>query len=507
MKLKKILSLVFASVIFVGMLSVSASGTGFIENFYTDGDKLVILCSDSVSSNGMLSPDQLDITLGGKNAEETEVIGLSSSGIPVTYCCLVDVSGSMNQYQMTDAKDALLNIAEAMGENDNMIIGTLGNSIDLSGTAYDRNTAVDKINSISISGEDTNLYAGIVNGIKWLETNGQVNPKRCLVIISDGMDDMVSGYTRNEAVRAVSDSSIPVYTVAVLSSTKQAENAKSIGEFARLSPGGKHYAPLIDGVSAAEAGADIVSSSRNGFVIKALFSGTELENRDEAVLRIISHCSDGSTAEDSAEVYVKDLSFGVTGDTSAAPAQVSETAEPYPEESAKSLPVLYIIIIAAAAAAAIAALIIIRRRKRSKPQTVPASDNDVAADNGTVLNATQPENLMPETGGERERGALFTVRLIVVGNSDKKIKIALSDGSRITLGRTDKADIVVDPADSMLSEVNSMLIFQNGRIYLRDCGSANGTALNGVPIRSVGRVTVECDDVIRMGNYEYRIVW
>lgn len=508
MKLKKAFLIIFPLTVLIGVLNVSAAGARFLENCYVNENeqKLVILCSENVSDTGDLSPKQLEITLGGAAIPIAEILGYGSSEIPATYCCLVDISGSMNASQMELAKETLLRLTELMGEKDNMAIGTLGNSLDLSSAVSDKNSLTSVINSLSAGNEDTNLYAGIVNGIAWLNTSAGVNQRKCLVVISDGMDDMVSGYTREEAVRAISESSIPIYTVAALRGDNQAENGKALGELARLSPGGRHYAPVIDGISGADAGAGIANSVKAGFVIKADIPESVTENRDKLVLRIKSTSSGGSVTEDTMTLYAEDLKQTAEPAESAAPAGT--------EEQKQSVNNKLMIMLPAAALLAIAVIFFVivgakaKKRKKKTDNGEEQTDGNTEKSEENQIQAETAENIdfiCDEDGIKRNK--CITVHLTAIGNTDKYQDIRLTEGQEITLGCDKKSDIVVDAADNNLSGTHCALLYKGEKVYLRDAGSKNDTFHNGVPINTVGRIAVNQDDTIRIGSYTYRIVW
>jgi phosphoserine phosphatase RsbU/P len=75
------------------------------------------------------------------------------------------------------------------------------------------------------------------------------------------------------------------------------------------------------------------------------------------------------------------------------------------------------------------------------------------------------------------------------------------DHERITLGRS--ADCTFKITDNFLSRKHAELVSREGIWYLRDCGSANGTYVNGV--RIAGEAEVRAGDCIRLGDSELRI--
>jgi len=85
-----------------------------------------------------------------------------------------------------------------------------------------------------------------------------------------------------------------------------------------------------------------------------------------------------------------------------------------------------------------------------------------------------------------------------INMKDKVIeKFVLAEGQRVTIGRGQSADIVIDNVSVSRSHVS--LQFLDNRYLLTDLGSRNGTLVNGRRIE--GTVTVSETDVIQIGKF------
>jgi pSer/pThr/pTyr-binding forkhead associated (FHA) protein len=71
-----------------------------------------------------------------------------------------------------------------------------------------------------------------------------------------------------------------------------------------------------------------------------------------------------------------------------------------------------------------------------------------------------------------------------------------------TLGRDGDCDIWID--DEMASRHHAELAWDNGRVCLTDCGSLNGTLLNGKRVR--GTVLVSSEDLLAVGEHRFLFV-
>jgi pSer/pThr/pTyr-binding forkhead associated (FHA) protein len=70
------------------------------------------------------------------------------------------------------------------------------------------------------------------------------------------------------------------------------------------------------------------------------------------------------------------------------------------------------------------------------------------------------------------------------------------DGERLTVGSAADNDVVVE--DASVSRIHAMLHQLNGRWFIEDCGSRNGSAVNGRQLTSMH--PLRSDDEVRLGR-------
>lgn len=487
-----------------GAVGILASENGrFLEGCREEGGQLSIFCADIVPGEERI--DDFKISLGGQEMEPVSLEWENEIHTPVTYYCLVDVSGSMNEEQMSQTKETLSAIADGLLDGDNMVIGTLGNQTDAGDFLTEPEEIKEAIEALAAGGEDTNLYQGICESIRILESDAGVNPRKCLLILSDGKDDQKTGITKGEAEKAVAEAPIPVYTVAVLRDAPDEEaidNAKLLGSFARMSAGGAHFAPKLDGITAAEAGTAIRSQRENGFVVTAKLPDT-LPDKDEMLLRMVYTSAEGAVYEDTLKLYAEDLTGVFQSEE-----QEADTEERLPEpllpEPSSSLSPWLIAAIAAAVLLVLAVLTAVHLRKRKRKEN-PDGRKDGSEENSAAVTAVTSSEAAPVSGTKERSVRVLELRLYAIGYSGIGHTLRLEEGKEMTVGRNGKADIILDPKDPKLSGVHCEMKWENGKVYIRDMDSKNGTFVNGIPIRTIGRVAVHTGETIRMGSYEYRV--
>lgn len=472
------------------------------------------------------------LLVGKQNIEIENIQQFSELDEPVTYLCLVDVSGSMTKEGIEQIKEILKQFIENKGAQDNFCITTMGNSLISSGFLTDAAQLDEVINGIERTREDTNLYYGIKEEINVLNTDPNVYKKRCLLIFSDGADDQTVGITREEAETAVKDSHIPIFTVAMLKENPkdaEVESAKVLGSFARYSAGGEHYAPQIDGYEYSEIITKVNKRIQASVVLTA--SIEDLIVGDETVY-IEVELSDGTTkAKDGMTVPAGNIADAVKEIQQAADVNITiikeeqtveepqaeeppAEEEPEVEESKPINKFMLIGVLTLALILAIVVILIILKMKKSNAE-------NTSLDEGTESDKENEGNSIGENGAIEATAAFEDS---TDGNSKKNIKkhnnsvevtlfkVGPGDGDshRLTvkgeasIGRNKSCKLVLDN-DSALSGRHCSIIYRDGSVFVRDDESTNGTYVNGVPI--VGEFKTEKDDILLIGSSEYRIFW
>ena len=511
----------------------AAENSAFIEAAVIDQTKVTLLCSDIVAEEEE-KIENVTISLGGQSMAVISLETAEQNRYPVTYYCLVDVSGSMKESQMAQAKAVLQKVLEGMQDGDNMVIGTLGNQTDMSGFLSDKTQIADAIQALAPGREDTNLYAGIVESIGQLQTQELVNPRKCLLILSDGRDDQKTGITKEEAENAIEESSIPVFTIATLKESPSAdslEDAKLLGSFARLSTGGRHYVPVVEDITGEEIGADIYGHLNQG--INVTIDTSEVDSfgeKDILLLRAIYTSENGIVLEDTLELYAEDVALlrkaleeaqeskeeaeanqkTEASDESELAEEIEDSSETSGEAqtSGRGDSLVWILMASGILLAAMVLLLVAKKKKKAKEAKKIVKEDSSAQEAAEAVDAGK--NVLQEAVREFEEEAVipegaYELKLYAIGYKHLKLRIVLEPGKDFTIGRNDKADIVLNPDDVKLSSVHCKVRWENEKLYVRDMNSTNGTFVNGIPIRTLGRVAVHEGETIRMGSYEYRI--
>ena len=85
------------------------------------------------------------------------------------------------------------------------------------------------------------------------------------------------------------------------------------------------------------------------------------------------------------------------------------------------------------------------------------------------------------TGAAPLRPAVAGVHIVYVDPGGRDVRVPLVPGSAYTIGRHPDADLCID-GDVLASRTHARIADAGGRWTIEDCGSTNGTSLNGRPV-------------------------
>lgn len=477
----------------------------------------------------------------------------------IGYAVIADVSGSMKEGQMTEIKETIMSLISGMRDCDRMSIMLMGNDVSVAEFSGDKEALRGMVEALEAGHEDTNLYYAVDRALSVLEADN-VNEYfgKCLVVISDGVDEQVTGITLKEAESHIEKARIPVYTVAVSfpeTDTARAEKAKILGSFARLSPAGVHQVIGNEGLTAETAGSNIVELTQNSILITADVKGFNA-TKAETYLELVAENVTYGTARDGYVIPSAVITRGQTTKTG----EVVQAAEPSTAEQMTTLEMqtgsvtvaetsqgygvfglgIGVLILVIIAGSMVKKWFGTRKtvddsmtEEASLAEKEKATDGTEAADPGNQSVVQQGERkadpqseMKPYKGkrrkrylkngrrggradggtyvddGEEDNTAIISLSTVGHGPIEKKT-ITLVENVSYFLGR-----IEGDAPESMkrnkrVSGRHVRLLFQSDAIYIEDMGSTNGTLVNGVPIH--GAYVLSDDDKISLGGSEWRI--
>lgn len=429
----------------------------------------------------------------------------------ITYDCIIDVSGSMDQKRIEKAKEMLCKLVADKKDTDVFRITCMGNERKSSEFMTSSDEIIECISRIELTNEDTNLYDSIKEELLSLQENQSLPERKCLIIFSDGADDHASGITREEAQKAIEESSIPVFTIAMLNekyTDAQLEATKILGSFGRASFGGEHFVPQIDEWEYEEAIEQIEAICNESLLVTIDLSDLKLQNTtydmtlylsdkekdstvyyeidsDLAMELLLSEPQENLTLNEVNDKNV-DLASKADDENENSMTQVSanqidklslrkdgfDQLSKWKEEIGSTQILIGAIVIVFFVWLFLFIIILLNKSKRKNHSTKESREIPPYID--IVLHRQ---------------------------NDHAEIKERLKD--ELSLGRGNMCDIII--SDDALSEIHCILLYRKGNVYIVDQDSTNGTYVNGIPQK--GSYEIASGDVLLLGSYEYVVLW
>ncbi len=98
-----------------------------------------------------------------------------------------------------------------------------------------------------------------------------------------------------------------------------------------------------------------------------------------------------------------------------------------------------------------------------------------------------------------------TVTFSVVGHDQLSFPLEIEKGRDLSMGRDTRADLILNKDDRKLSGVHCIIRLEDEGLHVKDAGSRNGTAVNGVPLTSNSMILLKEGDILHAGEYDYRV--
>lgn len=462
------------------------------------------------------------VQIGTAVCENVAVSSMDELSVPLRTVILVDNSYSIKANRRPDIQEILDGVVENRMEGEEFRIGTFSESVTwLCDYTTDYDLLRDILDGIEYLNQDTCFSDCLYEVIEDMAVASEPVYSR-VIIASDGADDKVIGYTNSEVVTLLERCNIPVYTIGTLGSNSALETMFS---FSRTSKA-DYY--LLDGsVSNDDVIASLLEDHQLACILitpdAALLDGSQKN------IRVILQTESGEVTLTAAV----DMPFAIGNPTPEETPQIQETADPEPSDTAGDLPVLgnstnapleteeeeketlpgmlpvmigIMVVAVATVTIGIVVLLFVLKKKKKKEQqkiTEQTFENNGKQNNGTsqmreqdtvtqgafmgggISGSGSDETLMlnradaygsdstvilwnQKQSQQEERTYLV---LKDIGKANVMFKIPIQDIVRI--GRKN-ADIIVD-YDKYISAVHCEIIMRGSLLYIKDCGSSNGT--------------------------------
>lgn len=506
-KLKLTLA-VLAVLMQCGMTVNAAPDAGIMET-YTGEDFFSVYVKGA-------SKDLTDVSIqiGTATGEIAAAEAITDQDISMRTLVMLDNSLSIKQEDREKIADFLQNLISDRDAGEEMAVTVFGEDITwLAEYTGDYGTLKQAVDGIEYQDQETYLTDVLYELLATEYLADGEDVYRRIIVVSDGVDNKSLGYTKEELYSLLKESPYPVYTIGCVNG-KNTEELENMFALSRMTSAQSF---LLDDV---ENTLDITNELKTDRDIVRLEIRPAPEAMDGSRKAVkISYTNQGSTANLSADIMMPQQTQIVVTEPASEPEpelvpepapKTEPEAEAYEEdnESAKTVIVIAIFCFVVVAAAVIVIVLLVLRKKRKKVQFETIDDNILqelersfeTADEKTELVRTN----IPDDDGRTymiwNGGNTYHIILTDIHSMARTFQVPLERS--VTVGRKQgMCDVILDYEKSVSSK-HCEISVKDGKFYIKDLQSANGTYVNGSKV--LADTEIFSGNVIKLGRLELK---
>lgn len=503
---------IFAGLVFMGSVAMADVPAAIMETYTGDAEI-------SVYVKGIKADSDISVQIATAEAE-TDIQMISELDVSMRTLVMIDNSLSISEENRDKISEFLQNLIADRTNGEEICIAVFGENITKL-TEYISDYTELKRAAESIVYEDQETYLTDVLYdllIGEFKENGKELYRR-IVVVSDGVDNKSLGYTKDELYSLLKEVRIPIYTVGSLGEKKN--NNEELTNMFALSRMTSAEAFLLDDM---EDILDITESLKNDREIRKLTITPSKEMMDGSRKTLKITMSDGSVLTTEVtmpqQTYVKEetqtppsVMEEQGGETEPIVEKQGSETESVAEEAAGAKPKFIFGALVAASLAAIAAIAAFifgaykkeRSRTESEKSASPIKegwqrDADKSDGRTEIIGGFSTADNEGSTVIIWEQEAEYQVILTDVNSPAKSFQMPLN--LKVVIGRKQgECDIVLDYEKSISSK-HCEISVRNGKFYVRDLQSSNGTYLNGDKVLT--ETEIVSGNILKLGRLELR---
>ena len=438
----------------------------------------------------------------------TDVEGnkLSETGTPFRTLIMVDNSLSIPEAMRGQVAEVLHNLIADRGESEEIAIATFDENINyLAEYSSDYTTLKAAVDSIEYQDLETYLTDVLYDLISTEYIGETEDVYRRIIVISDGVDNKSIGYTKDELYTLLREHSIPIYTVGIKDG-KNNEQLENMFALSRMTNADdfilNDMEDILDINTCLNQDRDIIR-----YVIKP---DVGIMDGSKKVVRIVYESGQNISAE-----IVMPQQEQIIKEEEKAEIQEEPAVEEKPvqeSESKDNIGAMIYLIIGVCFAVVIAGIIVVVVfviRKRTKKSSFEIISDDVLIKEQQERNDDEKTELVGSFSRLSDDGTTF-----MMWNSNTTYNMILTDihspvksfqaplQSSIVIGRKkDMCGITID-YDKSVSGRHCEIKVKDGRFYIDDLQSSNGTFVNDCKVLS--EIEIFSGNIIKLGRLEFK---
>ena len=499
----KILLGILAGFMLMSTVAFADTSLAIVETFTGDSDI-------SVYVKGMEKDAEVGVQIATAEADKVDVHLISELNIPMRTLVMVDNSLSISTDNRSKISEFLQNLISDRLNNEEICIAVFSEEISkLTDYTSDYGTLKKAVESITYQDQETYLTDVLYDVISADYTSNAEDVYCRIVVVSDGVDNKSLGYTKDELYSLLKDVQVPIYTIGSLNGRNN-EGLENMFALSRMTS--VDYF-LLDDMEEILDITETLNEDRN-IAKLTIMPSEEMLDGSKKTVKITLQDSSVLTTEITMpqQVYVKEAEETpdpiMEEEIKVEEPVVEETVE---KESKSMLPILLITGIAIIVIIA-AVVVLLSKKKKKKTEFEPFDetllDKQLNGSNNSYVQTEKTEIVGAFSSDDDEgktvviwnQGGAYQVILTDVNSPSKSFQVPLNQS--IIIGRKrEECDIALDYEKSV-SGKHCEISVRNGKFYVRDLQSSNGTCLNGDKVLT--ETEIVSGNILKLGRLEVR---
>ena len=499
-KIIKELAGVLAGCIIMGTIALANSSAAILETYTGDSDISVYVKGTDIGEG------EISVQIATTEASKVSVQSISELDVPMQTLVMIDNSLSISLNDRLKIAEFLQNLISDRMSNEEMCIATFSEDINIL-TEYtsDYGTLKKAIDGIVYQDQETYLTDVLYDLIfeKYVQNSEDVY--RRIIVVSDGVDNKSLGYTKDELYSLLKDMQIPIYTIGCVNgkNNDELENMFAISRTTLVD----YF--LLDEVDDTLDITNVLNQDRMIIRLKITPSVEVMDGSKKAVKITFPNGTVATTEVTMPQqVHISQVEETPVVEEVIIEEETEVIADA--EESNSNYPILIIACVAAVVIIIVLIVIVfIRKNKNSKPtfETIDENILNELNQNGSGLN--EKTEMIGSLNERKDDGSTviildqettYQVVLTDLNSPAKSFQVPLN--KTIIIGRKKElCDIALDYEKSV-SGRHCEINVRNGRFFVKDLQSSNGTYLNGSKVLTESEIF--SGNKLKLGRLEMR---
>lgn len=457
--------------------------------------------------NGVSEIRSAEIQIGTELCTDVTVQRLSDmKNVNIDTLIMIDNSLSISEKNRGKQKEVLKNIVRNHQEHERFSVVTFAETITSEiNFSEDYEGHLKAIENIGYVDQDTYIIDAIYEAVEKIMDERGNNYKR-IIIISDGVDDNKTGFTKDELIRLLEKKQCPIYSIASLWK-KSEEGVENMFEISRAA-NSKYF--LLDDYENVEEISKQLTDDYKAYALSCTLPEEVMDGGKKQVKAMLKTVNGEIAVE--TETVMPFVKIDGKQKVSPSPKPVKKTKEPKEKQDMDVLYIKYILIgaggIMVIGLVSITGSLLLLKKKKKKEASfeyLKEKSNSYISEeeedrDETILLTRKKQEDEDETVIMWKDNRAVVLKITNVNRPEQVVTRTLM--GELTLGRKRVCDLSFDQ-EKTVSGMHCKLSLENGKVYVEDLGSSNKTWLNHQEV--LHREELHSGDQLKMGALELRI--